>query len=200
MAGDFGVDVPVDLHDVGPAVIVVIDEAASPSNVASIDSEARGKANVTEAAIAVVVVDVDSVVGEVGLENVEPAVAIVIGDTDAHAGLLVAIFTVSTAGDNAYVGEGAVVIVVEEDAGLRINGDVNVGPAIVVEIVGDRGDGIARAGLENTGFFRGVGKRAIAVVVEENVVAPETAEKVVPAVIVVIADADAGLPAGAAEP
>src|SRR6202795_4058476 len=46
-------------------------------------------------------------------------------------------------------------------------------------------------------FLRHVGERSIAVVVEQNVVAPEAAEEGVPAVVVVVADANAGLPAGA---
>ncbi len=49
------------------------------------------------------------------------------------------------------------------------------------------------------GFLRDVGERAVAVVVKQNVVSPEAAEEIVPAVVVVIADADAGLPAGARE-
>ena len=49
----------------------------------------------------------------------------------------------------------------------------------------------------DAGFARDVGKCAVAVVVKQNVVAPEAAEEIVPAVVVVIADADAGLPAGA---
>ncbi len=44
-----------------------------------------------------------------------------------------------------------------------------------------------------------IGECAVAVVAEENVVSPERAKEVVPTVVVVIADADAGLPAAAAE-
>jgi len=51
----------------------------------------------------------------------------------------------------------------------------------------------------DTSFASDVGKGAVAVVVEENVVSPETAEQVVPSVVVVIADADAGLPSGACQ-
>ena len=51
------------------------------------------------------------------------------------------------------IGESAVVIVVEQHAGLGIDGDVDVGPAVVVEVIGDRGDGISRAGLQDSGFF-----------------------------------------------
>src|SRR5215470_5287291 len=44
-----------------------------------------------------------------------------------------------------------------------------------------------------------VGKGAVAVVVKQNVVPPEAAEEVVPAIVVVIADAHPSLPAGAGE-
>ena len=98
-------------------------------------------------------IEVAGVVGEVGFENIEPAVAIVITDCHAHAGLLVAIFAVGASGDDRDIGESAVVIVVEQNAGLRVDRDINVRPAVVVEIVGDRGDGIARAGLEDAGLF-----------------------------------------------
>src|SRR5262249_57749293 len=54
--------------------------------------------------------------------------------------------------------------------------------------------------LVDSGFFRHIGKGSVAVVVKQNVVAPEAAEKIVPAVVVVIADAYAGLPSGARQP
>ena len=49
----------------------------------------------------------------------------------------------------------------------------------------------------NPGLAGDVGESPIAVVVKQNVVSPEAAEEIVPAVVVVVADADAGLPAGA---
>src|SRR5205814_7920669 len=92
------------------------------------------------------------------------------GDGDAHAGLFVAVVAVGATGERGNVRECAVVIVLKKHAGLRVDGDVNVGPAVVVEIVGDGGDGIAAARLEDAGFFRDVGERAVAVVAIENVV------------------------------
>src|SRR5258708_40249132 len=53
--------------------------------------------------------------------------------------------------------------------------------------------------IVHAGVLGYVGKSAVAVIVKQNVVAPETAEEIVPAVIVVIADAHAGLPAGTRE-
>ena len=49
----------------------------------------------------------------------------------------------------------------------------------------------------DAGFAGDVGESAVAVVVKQDVVSPEAAEQIVPAVVVVVADADAGLPAGA---
>ena len=51
----------------------------------------------------------------------------------------------------------------------------------------------------DTRFARDVRKSAVAVVVKQDVVSPEAAEEIVRAVVVVIADADTGLPAGAGE-
>src|SRR4029077_14417223 len=114
------VDVAIDLNDVGPAVIVVIDEAAAPRDILIVDANPGGKGSVAEGSIAVVVIEVAGVVGEVCFENVEPAIAVVVGHAHAHAGLLVAILAVGDAGDDGLVGKGAVVIVAEQDAGLRI--------------------------------------------------------------------------------
>ena len=48
--------------------------------------------------------------------------------------------------------------------------------------------------LVKPGLVRDIGKRAVSVVVEKNVVSPEAAKQVIPSIVVVIAHADAGLP------
>ena len=229
-------------------------------------------------------IKIAGIVGEVGLEDIEPAVAVVVGDGNSHSGLLVAVLAVSASRHDGDVRESSIVIVVEQDAGFRVDCDVNIGPAVVIEIRRQCGDGIAWTGFEDARLFRNVGESAVAVVVEENigiaretaraahdwnafpltgggfvgrgrlcgikldviadekvemavaiiveecaacapahmlvidaglasdigegavtvvvkkdVVSPETAEEIVPSVIVVVADADARLPAGARE-
>ena len=49
----------------------------------------------------------------------------------------------------------------------------------------------------NAAFARHVSERSIAIVVKQNVVAPEATKEIVPAVVVVVANANAGLPSGA---
>src|SRR5205809_2534635 len=51
----------------------------------------------------------------------------------------------------------------------------------------------------DTRFASHVGEGAVAIVVEQKIVSPKAAEQVVPAIIVVVAHADAGLPASARE-
>src|SRR5205814_986017 len=199
MSLDFGIDVSIDLQDVRPAVIIVINEAATPSNVLVVDADSRGECNVTKGSVAVVVIEVARVVGEVGLENIKPSVAVIIGDGNAHSGLFVAILAVGAAGDHRDIGESAVVVVVEEDAGFGIHGDINIGPAVIIKIIGHGSDGIPRAGLEDSGLRGDIGEGAVAAVVKKDVVSPEAAKQIVPPIVVVIADAHARLPAGAGQ-
>ena len=59
----------VDLHDVRPAVVVVIEKAAAPGNVAIVDSDSGRERHIGEGAVTVVVIEVAGVVGEIGFEN-----------------------------------------------------------------------------------------------------------------------------------
>src|SRR5437588_8215527 len=101
-------------------------------------AQAGGEGGVGEGAIAVVVVERGSVVGKICLENIQIAVAVVIGNGSAHASLGAAIFVERGAGNNGNVGKGAVVIVAIQDAGRAVAGDIDIGPAVVVVI--ERGD------------------------------------------------------------
>ncbi len=66
--------------------------------------------------------------------------------------------------------ESAVVLVAVEQAGGLVAGDIDIGPAVVIEIGDDHAEAIAAAGREDTGLFGHVGKRAVAIVVIERVV------------------------------
>ena len=50
-----------------------------------------------------------------------------------------------------------------------------------------------------TSFAGYIGERAIAVVVEQDIMSPEAAKQVIPSVIVIVADAHSGLPPGASQ-
>src|SRR5580692_8595865 len=121
MATDFWVDMPVDLQNVGPAIVIIIDKSAAPGDVLVIDSDAGGEGYVVESAVSVVAVEVAGIVGEIRLEDIEPAIAVVVGNGHAHPCLLVAVFAACASSHYGDIGERSVVIVAKEDARLRID-------------------------------------------------------------------------------
>src|SRR5271169_3710000 len=56
------VHVSIHLKKILPAIVVVVEEPAAPSDVLIVDADARGKRNIVEGAVPVVVVKVASVV------------------------------------------------------------------------------------------------------------------------------------------
>ena len=110
------------------------------------------------------------VAGEIGLGDIEEAVAVVVRDRDAHARLQTSVGIVGDAGRVAALFERSVVLVAIEQAGGLVAGDIDVGPAVVIEIGDDHAQAVAAAGRQNAGLFGDVGERAVAVVVVERVV------------------------------
>src|ERR1035438_7733627 len=97
------------------------------------------------------------------------AVAVIVGNRRAHAGLLAAIFVEGCARSHGHVGEGAVVVVVVENAGRAVAGNEDVGPAVLVEIDCGYAEGVVAVGVIDVGLGGDVFKRAIAAVVIEDV-------------------------------
>ena len=169
VAVNLRIDLAGDVEDVGPAVVVVVHKARAPAHELRVQAHPGKIGDVAEGPVLVVVVEVRGVVGKIGLEDVETAVAVVIGHAQAHAGLLLPVLVVGAAGEHRNVGERPVVFVLEEDARLRIHRHVDIRPAVVVEIVGHGGDGVTRAGLRDARPLGDVLESPVAVVVIENV-------------------------------
>ncbi len=108
---------------------------------------------VVEAAVAEVLIEGVGVAGEVGLDDVEEAVAVEVADGDAHAGLGLAVGGVGDAGLDGDVLEGAVLLVLVVGGGGGVVGDVDVGPAVVVEVGDGDAEAVGADGVENAGFF-----------------------------------------------
>src|SRR3954468_15334581 len=80
-----------------------------------------------------------------------------------------AIRAISTSGYDCNVGEGSIMIVAEEHAGLRVDGYIDVRPAIIIKVIGDRSDRIARPRLQDACLLADIRESSISVVVIKNV-------------------------------
>src|SRR5207253_7423359 len=75
---DFGIHVSVADENVGPAIIVHVKKAAAPSQVLRVHSQASGKSGIFKIPAPAIVVERGSIPGEVGLNNVQIAVKIIV--------------------------------------------------------------------------------------------------------------------------
>ena len=168
---DFRIDVAVADQNVGPAVVVEIEEAAAPAEKLRVRAEAGGEGGVFEGAAAEIVIERRSVAGEIGFHEVEIAIEIIIGGGNAHARLRFAVGTEGAAGFDGDVLESSVLLVVVERAGGGIVGDIDIGPAVVVEVGGENAQAVGAVGAQDSRGLADVGKRAVAVIVVENILA-----------------------------
>src|SRR5205807_6815443 len=95
---DFRIDVAIADQDVGPAIVIHVEETAAPAEVLSVGAKAGGEGCVFETGAAEIVIERGSVSGEVGFDEIEVAIEIVVGGGDTHAGLRLSIGTKSASG------------------------------------------------------------------------------------------------------
>ena len=81
--------------------------------IARFHAEARLETDVPVLAFPLTFVQHLGVVGEVRLENVQDAIAVVVSQGEAHAGLLLAVFVISAPGHHGHIGERPIMIIVE---------------------------------------------------------------------------------------
>ena len=98
---DLRIHVPGDIEEILQAVVIQVRQACAPFHVAVLDRQPRGGGHVLEQAFAEVAIQGGNVVGEVRLEQIEQAIAVVVADRHAHARLRVAVFAVGGAAFHA---------------------------------------------------------------------------------------------------
>ena len=160
---------PVANQNVRPAVIIHIEKTAAPSEILRVLAEPALKRGVLKVRPAKIVVQGGRVAREIRLHQIEIAIEIVIGSGNAHARLRLPVGAQCAAGFQRNVGERSVLFVLIECASRRIIGDINVRPAIVVEIRRQHAQSVSSVGLQNSRFLADVRERAIAVVVIQNI-------------------------------
>ena len=158
-------------QNVGPAVIIHVEKTATPAQIARIQSQPAFKGAVFEISIAAIAIQRMGVAGEIGFEDVEVAVAVVIGGGDSHASLGLAVGAEGGAGVNANIHKFSVLLVLVKSAGGGIVGHVDFRPAVIVEIGGEHAQSVGPVRLGYAGCFRDVGEGAVSIVMEEDVLA-----------------------------
>ncbi|HEU4401055.1 MAG TPA: hypothetical protein VFT43_03015 [Candidatus Polarisedimenticolia bacterium] len=139
-------DVAVGDEQVEMAVVVGIEEEGPEAE--SQERRAahpRAEGAVREDAAAVVVVELVGLLRQVGHEEVEAAVVVVVGHVGPHAGLRQAVLGERHAGQLADLLEGAVAAVAPEEVRRVVVGDVEVLVAVVVVVAPDDPEPLARA-------------------------------------------------------
>src|SRR5580700_2248549 len=100
-------------------------------------------------------------------ENVEIPVRVEIANPQTHSSLLLAVLAQRDAALQTALGKSAVAIVAKQQAGRSVACDVDVGPAVAVEVGRRRSQRIARLDSGDAGFLADVGERPAPVVMVE---------------------------------
>src|SRR5579862_84287 len=163
------IDVAVRDEDVRPAIVVVVEKLRAEPQIGIADGANPGRSReVGELPVVIVLIEVVVVVRKIGLEDIGPAVAIVVVGVDAHPGLLVSVGTISQSRLGPNFGEAAFAIVVIKQARRRIVGHVEIEAAILVVIKPEYAETVVAIGIDSE-FLGDVGKSTVAVVVIEAV-------------------------------
>src|SRR5215472_6977779 len=108
---DFGVHVPIADQNIGPAVVVEIEESASPAEVLRVRAEAGGESHVFKIRTAQVVIERRRVAGKIGFHDIEISVEIIVCRRNSHARLWLAVGTKRTSSYDRDILELAVFLV-----------------------------------------------------------------------------------------
>src|SRR5580704_3696676 len=166
---DIGINVAVADQNIGPAIVVEIQESAAPSQKLRVRAQPRGKRGVLEVARALIVVERRGVTGEIGLHQIQVSIQIVIRRGNPHPGLRLAVRAQGTPGFDGDVFERSILLVVIESAGSRVIGHVDIGPAVIIKIGSEHAQSISPVRAKDSSGLGNVGKRAVAVVVVKNI-------------------------------
>src|SRR5882724_4462113 len=161
---DFRVDMTRRHEQVGITVVVQVNNAGAPTNVARLNSEARGCGRVLKVSLSIVAIKNVPVIGKVGFENIEVATEIVITHSNAHARLFLAIVAHGNATQDPLFAKRSVVIVHEEQARSGIASDVDIGPAIFIEIGSYNRHTVTRGSFCDARRLAYVGESSVAII------------------------------------
>ena len=163
-------DVSVGHQDVGPAVIIKVGKAASPSHwLVRIAAQARVPRDVRESLGLPIQVEAHGLISIARDQQIEIAIMIDVRKIGGHVAHGFAIQAQRCAGQQSLVFESAIVFVAIEKIGTHVIGHEEIGPAVVVIIGPHNAHTQAFVWIADARFFRHIFKRSIAAIVIENV-------------------------------
>src|SRR5207237_7887126 len=122
-----------------------------------------------ESAGAGVPIKVVGLVGEVGDEQIEPAVVIVISEVYAHRAKLLTIVAKRHAGEQSDFVKRAIVLVAVEEVWAGVVGHEQIRPAVVIVISPDCPEAITMFRIVNSSFLGNVFEGAIAAIMKQEI-------------------------------
>src|ERR1700682_4977221 len=130
---DLWKDVAIGDENVEPGIVIHVEETGAPADQTVILlANAGGPAYVLETLRAEIFVEPIGLLGKMRDEEAETSTVVEVSEIHAHVAELHALAAQRQAGEHAYIGESAVVIVVVEVVGHGIIGDEEVGPTVVI--------------------------------------------------------------------
>src|SRR5215831_13222767 len=166
---NLGIYMSVRNENVFPAVIVEIEEAHSPTQKSRAPTQPRLVGNVAKCSVTVIVVKIRDIALEIRLYNIEEAILVIVSRSSSHTGLLLPVIVEAGSRHYAHVRECTVSFVVVENARGGIACNVDVRPAVVVEIGYYGAERVAASDFCDAGLFRDVSESAISVIVVKSV-------------------------------
>src|SRR5258708_456298 len=101
-----------------PAVIIEIEKAAAPPDVARVARQSSRRGDIVKLAVAAIMVESLALIGKIRAENVEPAVAVIVGGRDAHAGHRLAVLVIGDAAKQGLFRERPLALVDTVESGV----------------------------------------------------------------------------------
>src|SRR5262245_35587758 len=132
---DLRINVTVDLNNIQPTIVVEISEPASPPNNSGIARHSGLLGSVGECPVAVVLKEIGGLERKVCLENVQPAIAIIVSGSYAHSRLGLSVTAECASSQHGYIAECAIVHIAKQSAGRCITRQIDIGPTIVIKVI-----------------------------------------------------------------
>src|SRR5262249_5849592 len=114
--------------------LIDIKEADAPANEPGVDAETARIRLIDEISVPVIVMERGCLPDVVGLDNIDPAVVVIIARRHPHAALLLTVGPVRYPARDRGLAERTVVIVAIEQTGAGIASYIEVGPAVIVKV------------------------------------------------------------------